>query len=127
MAKTLKLNVAFGMTVVINSETEKGFEVARVAARESVKQGVLNGNKKDSMLHVFASEKTSEEVFEIIIRSGVRELIRNELTREMNNGETSTTVGNIKVTFEKRSDVLARSCDCNACYECKIARGGSDE
>ncbi|UAV89431.1 hypothetical protein SNK_28 [Pseudomonas phage SNK] len=127
MAKTLKLNVAFGMTVVINSETEKGFEVARAAARESVKQGVLNGNKKDSMLHVFASDKTSEEVFEIILRSGVRELIRKELTSEMNNGETSATVGNIKVTFEKRSDVLARSCDCNACYECKIARGGSDE
>ncbi|WYW04373.1 host HNS inhibition protein [Pseudomonas phage vB_PpuP-Kurepalu-2] len=102
MAKTLKANVNFGVTIVINSETEKAFEIARAAARESVKQGITNGNKKDSMLHVFASDKTSEEVFEIILRSGIRELVRKELTGELNNGETSATVGNIKVDFEKR-------------------------
>ncbi|AKG94369.1 hypothetical protein VO98_135 [Pseudomonas phage phiPsa17] len=126
MAKTLKLNVSFPMSVVVNTETCKGLEVARAAAREAIKQGTTNGNKRDFMLNVFASDKTTEEVLEIIIRSGVRQLVREELTREMTNDETRATVGDIKVSFED-SSVLARSCDCNACFECKIARGGSDE
>ncbi|WZX11488.1 hypothetical protein YZUPF006_000026 [Pseudomonas phage YZU-PF-006] len=126
MAKTLKLNVSFPMTVVVNTDACKGLSIARAAAREAVKQGTINGNKKDNMLNVFASDNTDEEVIEIILRSGVRELVRNELTREMSNDETKATVGDIKVSFENNS-VLARSCDCNACYECKIANGGRDE
>ena len=126
MAKTLKLNVTFPMSVVVNTQTVKALEIARAAAREAVKQGELNGDKRDSMVHVFASDKPTEEVLEIIIRSGVRGLIRDELTRGLTNDETRATVGNIKVAFEGNS-ALARSCDCNACFECKIARGGSDE
>ncbi|AFO12315.1 hypothetical protein PhiS1_26 [Pseudomonas phage Phi-S1] len=105
MAKTLKCNVNFGLTVVVNSESEKALEAARDLARVALKHNPdeAKGEQK-FLLEAFASERTTEQLLELIVRKGVRELVREELERELNNDETSTTVGNIKVTFEAREE-----------------------
>lgn len=104
MAKTLKCNVNFGLTVVVNSKSEKALEAARDLARVALKHGDKPKGEQGAMLEAFASERTIEQLLELIVRKGIRELVREELEREMNNDETSTTVGNIKVTFESREE-----------------------
>lgn len=103
MAKTLKCNVTFGLTCVVNSEAEKGLEAARDLARVALKHSDEEPKgEQGAMLKLFASERTTEELLELIVRKGIRELIRSELESEMNNDESTVTVGNIKVAFEPR-------------------------
>ncbi|ANY29041.1 hypothetical protein UNOSLW4_0130 [Pseudomonas phage UNO-SLW4] len=102
MAKTLKANVSFGLTCVVNTDAEKALEAARDLARVALKHGEAPKGEQGAMLSLFASEKPTEELLEIIIRKGVRELVREELDRELNTDETRATIGNIKVDFEVR-------------------------
>lgn len=104
MAKTLKCNVTFGATIVVSSDAEKALEAARDLARVALKHGEKPKGEQKFLLEAFASERTTEQLLELIVRKGVRELVREELEREMNNDETSTTVGDIKVTFEAREE-----------------------
>lgn len=102
MAKTLKCNVTFGLTAVVNTETETAVNVAREEARKALTEGVQCDGEHKAMLEIFASDRTTEALLELVLRKGIRELVRSELEREMTNDETSVKVGNIKVEFVPR-------------------------
>ncbi|WYW04472.1 host HNS inhibition protein [Pseudomonas phage vB_PpuP-Mudajogi] len=126
MAKTLKLTVNFPMSVVVKSEIITDFQEARKEAREILASGkVLRGHTK-YRVELMASDKTDEQCFEQIYREGIREFLKKDMVKELQGNESRIRVGDIRVVYADQS-VLARSCDCNACFECKIARGGSDE
>lgn len=122
MAKTLKLNVTFPMTIVVNSETVVAVESARKEAREALSKAAENGEKvkgeAGAFLKLFASELSTEKLLETLTRKGIREVVRKELTSELNNAETSVRVGDIKVTYETPKI----PCGCNrtkeACLNC---------
>lgn len=99
MAKTLKCNVSFGLTAVVNTETVKAVDEARLEARKALAEGEQGDGEHAAMLKLFASERTTEELLEVILRKGLREIIRKELMQEMNNSETSLRIGDIKVAF----------------------------
>lgn len=129
MAMTLKLNVTFPMSIVVSSETIKDFAEAREEARKILADEKAKSRLKGETkyrVELLAGDKTDEQCFEQIYRQGIRESIKKDLAKEIAGTESRVRVGDVKVAFEDRS-VLARSCDCNACFECKIARGGSDE
>lgn len=129
MAKTLKLNVTFPMSIVVSSETIKDFAEAREEARKMLADENIKARLKGETkyrVELLAGDKTDEQCFEQIYRQGIREFIKKDLAKEISGNEARLRIGDVKVTFEDRS-VLARSCDCNACYECKIANGGRDE
>lgn len=106
MAKTLKLNVTFPMTVVVNTESVAAVDASRVTAREAVAKAAQEGEQlkgeAGAFLRLFASEITTEALLEIIMRKGIREIIRAEMTSELNNAETGVRVGDIKVSYETR-------------------------
>lgn len=129
MAMTLKLNVTFPMSIVVSSETIKDFQEAREEARKILADEKAKSRLKGETkyrVELLAGDKTDEQCFEQIYRQGIRECIKKDLAKEIAGNESRVRVGDVKVAFEDQS-VLARSCDCNACFECKIARGGSDE
>lgn len=108
MAKTLKLNVSFPMTIVVATDTITALKATREEARliHSEKIAKLNGETK--------------------FRAGIREFITRYMRNKIAGNEAKIRLGSVKVSFEDNS-LLARSCDCNACHECKIANGGRDE
>ncbi|QHJ81065.1 MAG: hypothetical protein [Bacteriophage sp.] len=99
MAKTLKCQVTFPLTLIVNSESEKDLEGARAEAREIVASGKELRGEQKAMITAFASERTTEQLMELILRKGIRELVRAELKSEMNNSGTKCRIGDIKVDF----------------------------
>lgn len=116
MAKTLKCNVTFPLTLIVNSESVASVEESRKEAREVLASGVALSGERKAMIEAFASERTTEELLELILRKGLREIIRSELKSEMNNSETKVRIGDIKVDFEaplrepKCADCLEEDC-----------------
>lgn len=127
MAKTLKLNVSFPMTIVVSTDTITALKETREEARliPAEKIAELKGETK-FRAELFRGDKSEEELLELIYRAGIREFITKDMRNEIAGNEAKIRLGSVKVSFED-SSVLARSCDCNACYECKIANGGRDE
>ena len=127
MAKTLKLNVSFPMTIVVATKTLEALKVTREECRKVPAEQIaeLEGEAK-FRAGLFMGDLSDEKLLELIYRAGIREFITKDMRREISGDEARVKLGSVKVTFEDRS-VLARSCDCNACYECKIANGGRDE
>lgn len=118
MAKTLKCNVSFGLSAVVNTETVKAVEEARAEAREALQDGVKYDGERKAMLEVFASERTTEELLELLLRKGIRDLVRKELKAEMDNDETRVRVGEIKVTFEHITPKVTLSAP--ECLHCRV-------
>jgi hypothetical protein len=127
MAKTLKLNVSFPMSIVIKAETIADLQKIRKDSLEipAEKLAKLNGEARFKV-GLFTGDKTDEQILEIIFRSGIRTFLREDLRKELEGDESRIRVGDVKVVYEDQS-VLARACSCGACFECRIARGGSDE
>lgn len=113
MSKTLKLNVTFPITAVVNTETVVDLEGARLEAREAIAEMIPMKGEQLAMFKLFASEMTTEALLETILRKGLREIIRKEINSEMNNGETTVRVGDIKVAFEKPMEPRS----CNGCIK----------
>ena len=118
MAKTLKCNVSFGLSSVVNTETVKALEEARIEAREALQDGIKCDGERMAMLKVFASERTTEELLELMFRKGIREIVRKELKAEMDNDETSLRVGEIKVAFERSTSKVSLSAP--ECLHCRV-------
>lgn len=102
MAMTLKASVSFDLTAVVNTETVKALEDARIEAREALQDGIKCNGEHKAMLEVFASERTTEALLELILRKGLREIIRKEIKSEMCNDETSVRLGEITVAYKPR-------------------------
>lgn len=155
MSKTLKLNVSFPLTIVVNSKTMAEFVTDRERARElpAEKVAKMKGETLASF-NLLIGDRSDEELLEIIYRKGIREIVREGITREIPGKEATCRLGDVKVVFQtpmrpscqgctqttcindarlsnsgcdlKTTGVrtaLERACDCNACFECRIARG----
>lgn len=158
MAKTLKMLITFPMTVVVKTETIEALEGSRadVRAMDPEKVANLKGEQK-FRYELFAGDKTTEEVLEVIYRQGLRSGVRELIMEELQGNESTCRVGDIKVAYEKGPKpscqgctqttcihqnreknlgcdlkmvgirpALERACSCNACFECRLARGWSE-
>lgn len=114
MAKTLKMNITFPMTIVVKTETLETLEEARKDLRELTPEKVvlLKGESK-FRYELFTGDKPTEEVLEVIYRMGLRTGIREVIMDEIQGNESNCRVGDIKVSFEKPQ--APRSC--NGCIK----------
>lgn len=132
MSKTHQFNISAALTLVSSTHSVDAVTVARAALKASltteagkVKYAESRGQQR-FIADLFSSDKSDEEVIIQILRAGLRDVIREALT-EASDSDQRIKVGDVKVTLKaSESSALARSCDCNACYECKIARGGAE-
>lgn len=130
MSITLKATVTFPLSMVFSKDLlvqiEEGRKEARKIKAEQPEKFAALSRAERFKIDLFDSDKTVEQIAETLTRAAIREFIRTDFTKDFTGPDETCRTGDVRVVFENRS-VLARSCDCNACYECKIARGGSDE
>ncbi|QNJ57513.1 hypothetical protein [Pseudomonas phage PlaquesPlease] len=106
MAKTLKLNVSFPMTIVVATETIEALKLSREEARKvpAEKIAELKGEAK-YRAELFRGDKSEEELMELIYRAGIREFITKDMRREISGDEAKVRLGSVKVAYESRPDV----------------------
>ncbi|WYW04279.1 host HNS inhibition protein [Pseudomonas phage vB_PpuP-Kompost-2] len=110
MSKTLKMNVTFPMSIVVKTETVLEFQKDRKLARELSPEKVAKFKGEQlAGYHLLVGDRSDEEVLEIIYRKGIRETVREGISRELPGSEATVTVGDIKVSFEE--PMQPRSCD----------------
>ena len=123
MAKTLKVNVSFPMTIVVNTDAVNSLTEVRATAREALEVAAAAGEKiageKGAMIRLFAGDMTDEALLELIMRKGIRDFIRDDMRKELNTSETKTTVGDVRVTFEPFKAPEARI----DCIQCRTLAG----
>jgi len=128
MAKTLKLNVSFPMSVVVKSEIIADFQEARKEARKILASGkALRGHTK-YRVELMASDKTDEQCFEQIYREGIREFLKKDFIKELEGNESRIRVGDVKVVYEAREvprveapegyGAILAPCCCGNCARC---------
>jgi hypothetical protein len=137
MSKTLKMTISLPLTVVVKTESIAALEASREEIRQmpAEKVAALKGAQK-FRYELFAGDKTTEQVLEVIYRQGLREGVRDLIMGEIQGNESTCRVGDIKVTFE--APMVPRSCDrCTqeACFHpnrvanigCELKRTGLRE
>lgn len=106
MSKTLRCTVSFDLKMVFTGESLKELSETREQAREIIQTGLCQGRKvhgsQKAMVEMFASPISDEELLERIVRAGLRQFIREDLTKELSGAsDGSSTVGNVKVAFKE--------------------------
>ncbi|MGV8919554.1 MAG: hypothetical protein ACOH2R_17435 [Pseudomonas sp.] len=101
MSKTLKLTVSFPMTIVVKTETIKDLQETRAQAREipDEEMATLKGEQK-FRTELFRSDRPDEELLELVYRSGIRELLREDFIKQITGNEATVRLGSVKVAFE---------------------------
>lgn len=101
MSKTLKMTVSFPVTVVIRKDTLEEFVADREKARQMPAERIakLKGEAKVSY-DLLVSERTDEELLELIYRKGVRQIIREDFPKELGGSESTVRTGDVKVVYE---------------------------
>jgi hypothetical protein len=114
MSKTLKMTISLPLTVVVKTESITALEASREEIRQmpAEKVAALKGAQK-FRYELFAGDKTTEQVLEVIYRQGLREGVRDLIMGEIQGNESTCRVGDIKVTFE--APMVPRSC--NGCIK----------
>lgn len=128
MAKTLKMQISFPMTIVVKAETLVALEDSRKEARETPAEKVakLKGESK-FRYELLTGDKPTEEVLEVIYRQGLRAGIRELIMDEIQGNESTCRVGDIKVAFEappKRSCQGCIKVDCT--LDARLTNAGCD-
>lgn len=110
MSKTLKMTVSFPVSIVVRSDTMAEFVSDRAKARAmpAEKVATLKGEAKVSY-DLLTSERTDEELLELIYRKGARQIIREDFSKELGGNESTVRTGDVKVVFE--APMVPRSCD----------------
>ena len=104
MSITLKAEVTFGLTIVVEKETLKFVADARAEVKaltvEKVAEKLKDATGEERFkFDLFRSDKTDEEVIEVIYRTSMRGFLRDELKSQLCNDESRARIGNIKVDF----------------------------
>lgn len=104
MSITMKAVVTFPLTIIINTETMQYIAEARQKCRDAdpAKFAEAKGHERFKV-ELFLSDKTDEEVAQVIYRASMREFIRRDMTNELKTDECSARIGDIKVTFADKS------------------------
>ena len=120
MSITLKAQVTFGLTIVVMSETLKFVSDARAECKamtsEQVTEKLRDATGEEKFkFELFRSDKTDEEVIEVIYRTSMRGFLRDELKSQLCNSESRARIGNIKVAFTPRHETLCADCGATNC------------
>lgn len=104
MSITLKAQVNFGLTIVVEKETLKFVSDARAECKAMTSEQVAEKLKDASgeerfKFELFRGDKTDVEVAEVIYRTSMRDFLRSELKSQLCNSESRARIGNIKVAF----------------------------
>jgi len=104
MSITLKAQVTFGLTIVVEKETLKFVSDARAECKamtpEQVSAKLKDATGEERLkFELFRSDKTDEEVIEVIYRTSMRGFLREELKSQLCNSESRARIGNIEVDF----------------------------
>lgn len=131
MSITLKAQVTFGLTIVVMAETLKFVADARSEVKamtpEKVAEKLKDATGEERFkFELFASDKTDEEVIEVIYRASMRGFLREELKSQLCNSESRARIGNIKVDFEKHYDSLCAECGTTDCVGVHLPEFDSD-
>lgn len=120
MSKTMKMTVSFPMTLVFTEETLKDFREAREEVRKLTPEEIAKVTKGETKarMEMFASDMSDERLLEIILRSGIREHMRNDFLKEIAGSEAAGRLGSVKVTFE--TPMVPRSCQGCIKTECTL-------
>jgi hypothetical protein len=103
MPITMKAVCSFPLTIVINTETMEYIAKARKECREADPEKFATANKAERFkVDLFLSDKTDEEVAQVIYRASLREFIRRDVKRELATDECRARIGDIRVDFEVR-------------------------
>lgn len=116
MSITLKAQVNFGLTIVVETKSLEFVRDARAACKsmsaEQAAEALKDADGEERFkLNLFRSERTDEEVLEAIYRTYLRGFMRDELKSQLCNSESRARIGNIKVDFNADAP-----CGCNACH-----------
>lgn len=105
MAKTLKLNVSFPMTIVVSTDAMTAIKAIREEVRLTPAEKIaeLTGETKFSA-ELFRGDKSEEEMLELIYRAGIREFITKDMRKEIAGNEARIRLGSVKVVFEKPAE-----------------------
>lgn len=137
MSVTLNLTHTFSTRVVYSSKevAEIREELAsQLAMAEKADLSKLSPKKRAEIkaglkVMTLASTYSDDDLIlfctKEAIKNGVAEDLRKEL-EQINVTRLSPVKTELVRSFEPKS-ALERACDCNACFECRLARGGSDE
>lgn len=112
MAKTFKLNVSFPMSLVVSTETVKDFQEAREEARKILYLGKALKGETKFRVELMASDKPDDEVLQIIFRSGIRQVLREDFLKEVCGSESTGRLGDVKVVYQ-----AAPKRSCQGCIE----------
>lgn len=103
MAITLKTKVTLTTSIVVSTETvarfQKEREVARVLPAE--KREKLKGQAR-AIYEAYVSEKSDEEVLQLVLRMGLREGLLETMKTEFNDGDFNAKGSQVAVTFKGR-------------------------
>lgn len=106
MSITMKAVVTFPMTIVIDKETMQYIAEARQKFRDADPEKFVNAKGHERFkVGLFLSDKTDEEVCQIIYRYSLREFIRRDVTNELKTDECRARIGDIKVDFDSDPSV----------------------
>jgi hypothetical protein len=128
MSKTLKMTISLPMTVVVKTESVAALEASREEIRQmpAEKVAALKGAQK-FRYELFAGDKTTEQVLEVIYRQGLREGIRELIMGEIQGNESACRVGDIKVTFQKGPKPSCQGCVQTECIHPNRAQNAGCE
>lgn len=108
MSITMKAVVTFPMTIIINRETMQYIAEARQKCRDADPEKFAEAKGHERFkVELFLSNKTDEEVCQIIYRASMREFIRRDVTNELKTDESRARIGDIKVDFNADARVAA--------------------
>ena len=124
MSKTIRVRIETTARVVISKEVEVSILAERaklLVLKEEYpeKYAELTGSKKALVDTLLKDDFTVEGFVQLSVRGGLREFIKDDLRKEFNQEGLTFDRVQTKVTYSDPK----RSCDCNACYECRVARG----
>ncbi|QNJ57463.1 hypothetical protein [Pseudomonas phage Waldo5] len=125
MSITLKVKTVNTFTLVVSNEflAQVVSERAQARALSAEKVESLKGHQR-YVIDVLRSERTDEEVVKVVFKDSLIEVAK-EQAREVNEEGVRMKGHQVVVSFEDDS-VVKRACDCGACFECKVARGGAE-
>lgn len=103
MSITMKAVCSFPLTIVINTKTMEYIAKDRQECRDADPEKFAKADRAERFkVDLFLSDKTDEEVAQVIYRSNLREFIRRDVTSELKTDECHARIGDIRVDFEVR-------------------------
>ncbi|WCD55421.1 hypothetical protein LABOLPEG_00019 [Pseudomonas phage phi 21A] len=104
MSITLKTKITITSTIVISSETVAKVQKEREEARrmDPFKSEKLKGTQR-AMFEVYISDRSDEEVFELLLRMGFREGFKETIKSELSGDDFRMKGAQIAVQFKGKT------------------------